>query len=245
MTGLKMRLSKYLSGAGVASRRHAEKIIEAGRVTVNDLTITVPQTAVSEDDLVRVDGKAVDLNRQYIYLLLNKPAGYISTARDTHNRPKVTDLVSAEKLRVYPVGRLDADTTGVLLLTNDGELAYRLTHPRYEIKKVYRAWVAGLPEPEALQKMSAGMVIEGEKTAPASVKVLKTELKKRSALLEIVLTEGKKRQVKNMCAAAGHPVRNLHRESFAGFTVDKLQEGSYRRLKAGEINKLYRMVGLK
>ncbi len=240
-----MRLSKYLSGAGVTSRRNAEKVIEAGRVTVNDLIITVPQTLVNESDIVQVDGKPVKLNQQYIYLLLNKPAGYISTAQDTHNRPKVTDLVSAEKLRVYSVGRLDADTTGVLMLTNDGELAYRLTHPRYGIKKVYRAWVAGLPRVETLKKMSEGMIIDGEKTAPASVKVLKTDLKIRSALLEIVLTEGKKRQVKNMCAAAGHPVRNLHRESFAGFTVDKLQVGSYRRLKAGEINKLYRMVGLK
>ncbi len=240
-----MRLSKYLSGAGVTSRRNAEKMIEAGRVTINDLIITVPQTLVNETDLVQVDGQPVKLNQQYIYLLLNKPAGYISTAQDTHNRPKVTDLVSAEKLRVYPVGRLDVDTTGVLMMTNDGELAYRLTHPRYGIKKVYRAWVAGLPRVETLHKMSEGMVIEGEKTAPASVKVLKTELKIRSALLEIVLTEGKKRQVKNMCAAAGHPVRSLHRESFAGFTVDKLQEGAYRRLKAGEINKLYRMVGLK
>jgi 23S rRNA pseudouridine2605 synthase len=240
-----MRLSKYLAGAGVTSRRNAEKLIEAGRVTVNDLIITIPQTLVNDNDRVQVDGKPVKLNQHYIYLLLNKPAGYISTAQDTHNRPKVTDLVSAEKLRVYPVGRLDADTTGVLMMTNDGELAYRLTHPRYGIKKVYRAWVAGLPQAETLQKMSEGMVIEGEKTAPASVKVLKTELKKRSALLEIILTEGKKRQVKNMCSAAGHPVRSLHRESFAGFTVDKLQEGSYRHLKEGEVNKLYRMVGLK
>lgn len=240
-----MRLSKYLSGAGVTSRRNAEKLIEASRVTVNNLIVTVPQTLVDENDIVQVDGKTVKLNQEYIYLILNKPAGYISTAQDTHNRPKVTDLVSAEKLRVYPVGRLDADTTGVLLMTNDGELAYRLTHPRYGIKKVYRAWVAGLPQAETLQKMSEGMVIEGEKTAAASVEMLKTELNRRSALLEIVLTEGKKRQVKNMCSAAGHPVRNLHRESFAGITLGNLQVGSYRHLKTGEINKLYRMVGLK
>jgi 23S rRNA pseudouridine2605 synthase len=240
-----MRLSKYLSGAGVSSRRHAEIIIEAGRVTVNDQIVTIPQTLVNVGDIVRVDGKTVKINQQYIYILLNKPAGYISTARDTHNRPKVIDLVEAEKTRVYPVGRLDADTTGVIMLTNDGELAYRLTHPRYGIKKVYRAWVAGLPQAETLQRMSDGMVIDGQKTAPASIKLLKTELKKRSALLEIVLTEGKKRQVKKMCSAAGHPVRNLHRESFAGFSADKLQEGAYRRLKEREVNKLYRMVGLK
>ncbi|MFU8795159.1 MAG: pseudouridine synthase [Dethiobacteria bacterium] len=239
-----MRLAKYLAKAGIASRRKAEELIAAGRVEVNSEVITLPQTLVSETDQIKVDGKNVRGAENKVYYLLNKPAGYISTVRDTHNRPKITDLLNAAPARVYPVGRLDADTTGVLLLTNDGELAFRLTHPRYRVKKVYRAWVCGLPDSRTIKNMSDGMIIEGEKTAPAKVKLLKTELKKRSALLEITLTEGKKRQVKKMCSASGHPVTKLHRESFAGLKADRLPVGSYRLLKGNEISMLYRIVGL-
>ncbi len=239
-----MRLAKYLANAGVTSRRRAEILIAEGRVKVNGEPALLPQTLVDTDDTVEVDGIIVGGLEEKAYYLLNKPSGYISTAHDTHNRPKVTDLLKSTKARVYPVGRLDADTSGVLLLTNDGELAFRLTHPSYGIKKVYRAWVRGLPERGTMKKMSDGMIIEGKKTSPSWVRLVKTEYKKRSALLEITLTEGKKHQVKNMCSAAGHPVLKLHRESFAGLKADKLPEGSFRRLNNDEISMLYRLVGL-
>lgn len=239
-----MRLAKYVANAGVTSRRRAEILIAEGRVKVNGKPVLLPQTLVDAEDTVEVDGTIIAGLEEKAYYLLNKPPGYISTAHDTHNRPKVTDLLKTIKARVYPVGRLDADTSGVLLLTNDGELAFRLTHPSYEIKKVYRVWVSGLPEKDTMKKMSEGMIIEGEKTAPSMIKLVKTEYKKRAALLEITLTEGKKRQVKKMCSAAGHPVIKLNRESFAGLKADKLPEGSSRRLTNDEIRMLNRLVGL-
>ncbi len=238
------RLAKYLAAAGIASRRAAEKIIEAGRVTVNGKIALVPQTMVSGADQVIVDGKVVGGSENTVYYLLNKPAGYISAVRDTHQRPVVTDLLKSVKTRVYPVGRLDFDTSGVLLLTNDGELAYRLTHPRYGVQKIYRAWVRGVPGPDILKKMSAGMEIDQVKTAPAKVRLIKTELNKKQALLELTLTEGRKRQVKLMCAAAGYPVIELERKSFAGLETGTLAIGSFRRLRDQEIKALYRLVGL-
>jgi 23S rRNA pseudouridine2605 synthase len=239
-----MRLAKYLARAGVASRRRAERMISEGRVMVNSITADKPQLDVGEEDLVMVDGREVTGSENKEYLLLNKPPGYISTAHDTHGRPTVTGLIDGTEARLYPVGRLDADTSGALLLTNDGELAYRLTHPRYQVKKVYRALVYGQPGNETLDLLRSGLVIDGEKTAPASVRVLKTALNRNETLLEIVLTEGKKRQVKKMCAAVGHPVKNLHRESFAGLNADKLSEGSWRSLNREEIDALYRIAGL-
>jgi len=239
-----MRLAKYLARAGVASRRRAEDMIYAGRVAVNGVTADKPQVQVSAGDTVTVDGKAVQGPERKIYLLLNKPPGYISTAHDTHNRPTVTDLLGNIEARVYPVGRLDADTCGALMLTNDGELAHRLMHPRYEVEKVYHALVKGLPGESALEMMRRGIVIEGEKTAPAGVKLLKAIPQNNTALLEITLTEGKKRQVKKMCSAAGHPVRALKRVSFAGLKVNSLKQGAYRELEEQEISSLYRLAGL-
>ncbi len=240
-----MRIAKYLARAGVASRRAAEQLVAEGRVKINDELVTLPQTLVEQGDRVFVDDKIVDLKEEHLYYLLNKPPGYISTASDTHNRPTVIDLLKTVKRRVYPVGRLDADTTGVLLLTDDGELAYRLTHPRYKVEKVYRAWVKGIPEPEKLKVLRGGLTVEGEKMSALKVRMLKTELNKNNALLEITLIEGKKRQVKKMCAAIGHPVSSLARESFAGLKADKLAIGSFRRLHPGEIRDLYRLTGLK
>ncbi len=239
-----MRLAKYLAQAGVASRRRAEVLISEGRVSVNSQPADQPQMMVDDSDLVTFDGQPVCGFEKKEYLLLNKPAGYISTAQDTHERPTVTSLVADLGVRVYSVGRLDADTNGVLLLTNDGELAYRLMHPRYQVKKVYQAWVRGIPDAAGISKMSKGLLIEGETTAPAAVTLLAKKVDKNVALLEITLTEGRKRQVKKMCQAIGHPVVKLSRVSFAGLRADNVEEGSYRSLTDREINALYRLVML-
>ncbi len=239
-----MRLAKYLAQAGVASRRRAEVLISEGRVSVNGHKADQPQLMVDDSDLVTVDGQLVSGFEKKKYLLLNKPAGYISTAQDTHERPTVTSLVADLGMRVYPVGRLDADTNGVLLLTNDGELAYRLMHPRYQVKKVYQAWVRGIPDLVSISRMSKGLLIDGETTAPAAVSLLAKKTDKSVALLEIALIEGRKRQVKKMCQAIGHPVIKLSRVSFAGLRADNVEEGSYRSLTDREINALYRLVML-
>ncbi|HED23695.1 MAG TPA: rRNA pseudouridine synthase [Firmicutes bacterium] len=239
-----MRLAKYLADAGIASRRRAEVIIRQKRVKVNGITADLPQTEVGEKDRITVDGKEVRRTGNKVYFVLNKPPGYISTAVDTHGRPTVIDLLAGIKERVYPVGRLDADTEGVLLLTNDGELAYRLTHPRFEIKKIYRAWVKGTPGRKILDKMSEGLFIESRKTAPAEIKLIDRDEKRNLALLQITLTEGRKRQVKKMCAAAGYPVLKLQRIDFAGITAEGLNTGSYRALKTDELKRLFGMVGL-
>jgi len=238
-----MRLAKYLARAGVASRRGAETMISEGRVKVNGTIVNKPQLIVGEGDEIMVDGSLIESFEDKVYILLNKPAGYISTAHDTHNRPTVIDLVSDVKARLYPVGRLDADTSGVLLMTNDGKLAYRLMHPRYEVKKVYQARVSGLVSNETLKQMSSGLIINSEKTAPAIVKKIKA-VSNKDTLLAITLTEGKKRQVKMMCAAVGHRVKELKRVSFAGLTAANIPRGSHRHLNKQEIDHLYRIVGL-
>lgn len=239
-----MRLAKYLARAGVASRRRAEEIISQGRVKVNGVTAKLPQTPVSAKDIITVDGKAVGGPAKKIHLILNKPAGYISTVQDTHKRLTVMDLVSQPNARLYPVGRLDADTRGVLLLTNDGELSYRLMHPRYGVKKVYHAMVSGYPSSKDLEELSGGVVIDGIKTAPVEVRVLRRSRVHHSTELEITLIEGKKRQVKKICRAIGHPVRSLRRFSFAGLEVNNLSEGAYRHLTDSELRRLYQLVGL-
>lgn len=239
-----MRLSKYLALAGVASRRGAEEIIFQGRVEVNGVIVKIPQTPVSQEDSVTVDGKPIGDPAEKIYLLLNKPAGYISTVKDTHGRPTVMDLIGDLPLRLYPVGRLDADTSGVLLLSNDGELSYRLTHPRYGVKKIYHAKVSGYPSRKDLEELSCGVLIDGIKTAPVVVRVLERFSTQHNAYLEITMIEGKKRQVKKICKAIGYPVLTLHRFSFAGIRTGNLGEGAYRFLERDEVRRLYQLVGL-
>ena len=239
-----MRLAKYLARAGVASRRRAEELIFEGRVSVNGVQADQPQLQVTEADKVTVDNEVVSGIENKVYILLNKPSGYISTAKDTHDRPTVLQLVKSQDARLYPVGRLDADTSGLLLLTNDGELAHRLMHPRYAVEKVYHTWVYGLPGSETLEKLKKGPVIEGEKRIPARVKLLENDSQKNISLLEITLTEGKKRQVKKLCQAIGHPVKQLTRISFAGLDAGNLKEGSYRHLQRDEIKFLYALVKL-
>jgi 23S rRNA pseudouridine2605 synthase len=224
-----VRLNAYLARAGIASRRGAEELIRAGRVAVNGEPAGLA-TFVEGGDRVEVDGEEIG-PEPLTYVLLHKPAGVVTTARDLHGRPTVVGLVAHER-RIVPVGRLDADTTGVLLLTNDGPLAHRLMHPRYEVNKVYEAEVEGEPADEALVRLAEGIELEDGVTAPAQTRRL------GPSRLELTIHEGKKHQVKRMLAAVGHPVRRLHRSSYAGLTVDGLGPGEWRELSVDEVARL-------
>ena len=224
-----MRLNAYLARAGVASRRKADELIKAGRVTVNGEPGQL-NTFVRSRDRVEVDGERVDL-QPLAYVLLHKPAGAVTTASDPQGRRTVVELVDYPA-RVVPVGRLDADTTGVLLLTNDGELAHRLAHPRYEVEKVYEAEVEGEPSEEALQRLREGVELDDGPTAPAQARLL------APATVELSIHEGRKHQVKRMLAAVGHPVTRLHRSRYAGLSPEGLEPGQWRELKPSEVDSL-------
>ncbi len=229
-----MRLNAFLARAGVASRRGADELVRAGRVLVNGAPGEL-NTVVGAHDVVEVDGRRVE-RQALAYVLLHKPGGVVTTARDPQGRPTVVGLVS-HSARVVPVGRLDADTTGVLLLTNDGHLAHRLAHPRYGVPKVYEAEVEGSPGPEALAALREGVELEDGRTAPAEARLLP------SGLVELTLHEGRKRQVKRMLEAVGHPVMRLHRSSYAGLGVEALQPGEWRELASEEVAELRRTAG--
>ena len=228
-----MRLAKYLAHAGVASRRASETIIADGRVTVDGTVITDPARDVDDSRSVKVDGRRIKTAGQtHVVYLLNKPAGVISTAKDPQGRPTVISLVRSDE-RLYPVGRLDYDTTGLILLTNDGDLAHRLTHPSFEVPRTYRARVANAPVNEpAMRALRDGVELEDGPTAPAKVRRL------ASNHLEITIHEGRKRQVKRMLEAVGHPVRSLERVAFGPLRLGSLPEGEYRELTASEIEQL-------
>jgi 23S rRNA pseudouridine2605 synthase len=228
-----VRLNAYLARAGVASRRGADELIRAGRVRVNGEEAGLA-TFVSPGDRVELDGRAVE-PEPLTYVLLNKPKDVVTTARDPQGRPTVVGLVGHER-RVVPVGRLDADTTGVLLLTNDGPLAHRLAHPRYEVDKVYEAEVEGDPSAEVVQRLADGVELEDGMTVPAQVRRL------GPGRIELVLHEGRKRQVRRMCEAVGHPVRTLHRREYAGLTAEGLAPGEWRALTPDEVKGLKRLV---
>lgn len=230
------RLQKYLSDAGVASRRAAERIIAEGRVTVNGRRAGVGESVDPAADRVEVDGKPVRPVEQLVYVLLNKPKGVITSAVDTHWRKTVLDCVARVPHRLFPVGRLDLDVEGALLLTNDGELAYRLTHPRYEVSKVYLAKVKGQVTPEETRRLERGIRLDDGMTAPAKAEVL--EAGPRESVLRLTLHEGRKREVKRMCAAVGHPVRSLQRIAFAGLELGALKPGQWRYLKPTEVEAL-------
>jgi 23S rRNA pseudouridine2605 synthase len=221
-----VRLNAYLARAGVASRRGSEELIRAGRVMVNGEPAGLA-TFVERSDRVEVDGQEI-APEPLTYVLLNKPAGVVTTARDPQGRPTVVGLVGHER-RIVPVGRLDADTTGVLLLTNDGPLAHRLMHPRYEVDKVYEVDVEGEPTDEELERLATGVELDDGRTAPAEIRRL------GPAKVELTIHEGRKHQVKRMLAAVGHPVTRLHRSSYAGLTADGLAPGEWRELDAGEV----------
>ena len=225
-----MRLNAYLARAGIASRRGADDLIKAGRVKVNEVPGAL-NTYVHTGDRVEVDGKTITA-QALRYVLLNKPAATVTTARDPQGRPTVVGLVEEIPERVVPVGRLDADTTGALLLTNDGPLSHRLAHPRYRVEKVYEAEVVGEPDEAALEQLAAGIDLDDGRTAPAGVRRL------APSKLELTLHEGRKHQVKRMCEAVGHPVVRLHRSRYAGLTVEGLEPGSWRELDADEVKQL-------
>jgi 23S rRNA pseudouridine2605 synthase len=224
-----MRLNAWLARAGVASRRGADDLIKAGRVTVNGEPGRL-DTFVESRDRVELDGRRLEL-QQLAYILLHKPAGVLTTARDPQGRPTVVGLVG-HPARIVPVGRLDADTTGALLLTNDGELAHHLAHPRYEVDKVYVAEVQGDPSPAALAELEGGVELDDGRTAPARARRL------GRGRVELVLHEGRKHQVKRMLAAVGHPVRALHRAGYGPLTLAGLEPGEWRELTPPEVDAL-------
>jgi len=228
-----MRLNAYLARAGVASRRRADELVKAGRVTVNGEPGRL-NTVVGAHDRVEVDGEEVARQR-LAYVLLHKPAGVVTTARDPQGRPTVVGLVPHEP-RVVPVGRLDVDTTGVLLLTNDGQLAHRLAHPRYGLEKTYVAEVERDPDEDALRRLREGIELEDGWTAPAGARRL------GPGRVELVLHEGRKHQVKRMLSAVGYPVTRLHRSAYAGLTLEGLEPARWRELDADEVDQLRRAV---
>jgi 23S rRNA pseudouridine2605 synthase len=230
MTGV--RLNAYLARAGIASRRGADELIKAGRVRVNGATGQL-NSLVTDEDRVLVDGKPVSRQR-LAYVLLNKPRGVVTTMSDPEGRRTVRDLVP-QHTRVVPVGRLDSDTSGALLMTNDGALAHRLSHPRYGVEKIYVAQVEGEPTDETLRRLRNGVVLEDGKTAPAKVRRLAADR------IEVVLHEGRNRQVRRMLEAVGHPVLRLHRSRHAGLHVENLRPGEWRALTPEEVVGLRRL----
>jgi 23S rRNA pseudouridine2605 synthase len=232
-----VRLAKYLAHAGVASRRSAEELIAAGRVTVGGELVTDPAREVGADSVVAVDGRRLRGPEPRVVLALNKPVGVVSTARDTHGRSTVLELVPAAGLRLYPVGRLDIDSSGLILLTNDGELANRLTHPRYEVPKTYRARLAGGRVGDAaLATLRGGVQLEDGRTAPARVRRVGEDQ------LELTISEGRNRQVRRMCEAVGHRVLELRRVGFGPLRLGSLAPGAHRRLSDPEVDRLRRLT---
>jgi 23S rRNA pseudouridine2605 synthase len=231
-----VRLAKYLAHAGVASRRSAEALIVAGRVAVAGEIVTDPARDVDAHSLVALDGEILAGPEPRVLYALNKPVGVVSTARDTHGRRTVTQLVPAGGLRLYPVGRLDIDSSGLILLTNDGELANKLTHPRFQVPKTYLAKLRGGPiGDDALKALRTGVELEDGRTAPARVRRIGG---RRSGLIELTIHEGRNRQVRRMCQAVGHPVLELERTGFGALTLGGLEPGAHRRLPAAEVERL-------
>jgi 23S rRNA pseudouridine2605 synthase len=228
-----MRLAKYLAHAGVASRRAAETVIADGRVTVDGELVTDPARDVDDRSVVVLDGEALQGPERRVVYALHKPVGVVSTARDTHGRRTVLDLVPSSGLRLYPIGRLDAHSSGLILLSNDGELANRLTHPSFEVPKTYRVKVGGSRVSErALRELRAGVHLEDGLTAPAAARALGAHA------IEITIREGRKHQVRRMCAAVGHPVLELKRVAFGPLRLGALQPSEHRRLSVVEVERL-------
>ncbi len=234
-----IRLQKILSQAGIASRRAAEKLIAEGRVTVNGQTVR--EMGVKADpsrDDIRVDGRRLRVAERLRYILLNKPAGVVTTRSDPQRRRTVIDLLAGVREYVYPVGRLDYDTEGLLLLTNDGDLAARLTHPRHEVERTYEAQVAGTPDNEAIGKLRRGIPLDGRRTMPADVKLLGARHHERSSVLLMTIREGRNRQVRRMFEAVGHPVQKLKRTRIGPISDRRLRPGEWRDLSAREVSLL-------
>jgi 23S rRNA pseudouridine2605 synthase len=229
------RLQKILSQAGIASRRAAEKLIAEGRVTVNGKTVLEMGTKAETTDDIRVDGRRVKGPERHRYILLYKPAGVVTTRKDPQRRPTVVDLLGGVREYVYPVGRLDYDTEGLLLLTNDGELAATLTHPRHGVERTYEARVAGMPDDAAIERLRAGIPLDGHRTLPARVALLNKRPNDREGIVLITIREGRNRQVRRMLEAVGHPVRKLRRTKIGTLTDRQLRPGEWRELSAKEV----------
>lgn len=245
MSDRQQRLQKILAQAGYGSRRACEQLILQGRVRVNGQVVTqLGAQANPWTDVIEVDGKRAELPEKHTYILLHKPAGVVTTRRDAHAARTVIDLLQGVTAPVFPVGRLDADTTGALLLTDDGELAYRLTHPRYGVTKTYLVEVRGEVGEEAVWRLREGVQLEDGLTAPAQVKKVRYIADRKTTLLRLTIHEGRKRQVKRMCQAVGHPVVRLHRERFGPLTLRSLPAGAWRHLTDEEVSALRQAVGL-
>jgi 23S rRNA pseudouridine2605 synthase len=242
------RLQKILSAAGIASRRLSEELIVQGRVSVNGRTVTELGTKADPAvDEIKVDGRRIKTEQRRRYVLLNKPRGYITTRSDPEGRPTVMDLMKAVKEYIYPVGRLDYDSEGLLLLTNDGELAARLTHPRHEVEKVYEARVKGVPDDKALDRLARGVPIDGRRTAPAKIRASEPFARGsgEQTIVEISIHEGRQRQVRKMFEAVGHPVVRLKRVRIGPLEDPAMPVGHWRELTPKEVAQLRRASGLR
>jgi len=237
------RLQKILSQAGVASRRASEVLMLDGRVTVNGVPVReLGSKADPASDDIRVDGRRIKLPEKSVYLLLNKPAGYVTTRSDPQRRPTVMDLIADVREYVYPVGRLDFESEGLLLLTNDGALAASLTHPSHEVPRVYEAVVLGMPDDRDVARLSRGIVIDGQRTAPTEVERLPSRA--GHATLRLTLREGRNRQIRKMCEAIGHPVEHLRRIAIGPIRDARLKPGQWRRLTADEVARVKRAAAM-
>lgn len=231
---MKMRLQKFLAYTGIASRRASEKLILDGRVQVNDRVVRELGTKIDSDvDEVKLDGKICCIQPRRVYILMNKPMGIVTTVKDPFGRSTVMDLLKGLKERVYPVGRLDKDTEGLLILTNDGEMTYKLTHPKHEIEKTYLAFVKGKVSWQQIRLLEKGVKLEDGLTAPAKVKIIKFE--DEYTIMEIKIHEGKKRQIRRMCDAIGHPVIYLKRTQIGMLSLKSLKPGQWRFMTSKEI----------
>ncbi len=235
------RVQKILAASGLGSRRACEELIAQGRVSVDGRTVTLGAKADPREQVIAVDGERVPVNPELVYLLLNKPRDVVTTADDPQGRPKVTDLVPASP-RVYPVGRLDRDTEGLLLLTNDGELSHRLAHPRYEIEKTYLAKVRGPVKRRAMRALREGVELDDGLAVARSVREMGESGER--VLLELTISEGRKREVRRMLAAVGHPVERLARVRIGPISLGDISPGKYRPLNNAEVRELYKAVGL-
>ena len=234
-----MRINKYIASCGIASRRKAEELILENRVKVNGNLINELSFQINEKkDKVEVDGKLIGLEEKLVYIMLNKPEGYVTTVKDQFDRKSVVDLVKDIDARVYPIGRLDYETSGLLLLTNDGDLTYKLTHPKHEVDKTYIATVKGIPTQNEITNFEKGLYIEDYKTSPAKIKIVKKNIEKNYAVCEIKIHEGRNRQVRKMCKAINHPVMNLRRKAMGKIVLKDVEIGKYRHLTIEEVNYL-------
>lgn len=237
------RLQKYLAEAGVASRRKAEELIAQGKVKVNGKVVTQMGMKIdpAKDEVTYLDKKVTTKDTKMVYIMLYKPEGYVTTAKEQFGRPAVMDLIKGVKERIFPVGRLDYDTSGLLLLTNDGDLTYKLTHPKHDVDKTYIAKLYGIPDEGALQKFRRGVVIDGKRTKPAKIQIIDKDKDGRFCTAEIIIHEGRNRQVRKMCEAIKHPVAQLKRVATGELKLGDLQKGKYRHLTEKEIKYLKKL----